>query len=195
VARPPTHNSDAILDAARDLIVAGGPQAATTNAISAASGAPTGSLYHRFGSRALLLAEVWLRTVRRFQDGLRSAADAAAPGLPRALAVADWTVEFAARHPADARLLLLARRENLLAADLPAATRRALDALNEPVRRILHTLAGELFGDTGPARLELVAIAVVDVPYATVRRHLRHGTDPGAHRDLVARAVRALLDG
>ncbi len=194
MARPPTHDSDTILDAARDLIVAGGPHAATTTAISAASGAPTGSLYHRFGSRAVLVAEVWLRTVRRFQDGLRAAAEAAAPGLAQALAVADWTVEFATRHPADARLLLLARRENLLAADLPAGTRRALDALNEPVRRILHTLAGDLFGDPSPERLELVAIAVVDVPYAIVRRHLRQGTDPAAHRDLVARTVRALLD-
>lgn len=197
MARRRLHSDDAILDAARDLIVRGGPDAATTAAISSASGAPVGSLYHRFGSRAQLFAEVWLRTASRFQTGLLTVAGTEAgsgAAVERALAAADWTVEFAVRHPDDARLLLLARREDLLAAaDLPATTARALDGLNEPVGHLLRGLAAELFGTAAPRHLELVTIAVVDVPYAIVRRHLRRGSSPGPHRHLVATTVRALL--
>lgn len=48
-------------------------------------------------------------------------------------------------------------------------------------------------GAATPQAREAVTIAVVDVPYAVVRRHLRRGTSPGEHRPLVAQAVRALL--
>ncbi|MGX6604959.1 TetR/AcrR family transcriptional regulator [Micromonosporaceae bacterium Da 78-11] len=194
MARPRVHSDDAILDAVRDLLVLGGSPAATTAAISATSGAPVGSLYHRFGSRAQLLAEVWLRTVSRFQTGLLAAADRGT-GTERALAAADWTVEFAVRYPADARLLLQAGREELLAApDLPTEIRESLAVLNEPVTELFRRLATEVFGAATPAHLELLTIAVVDVPYAIVRRHLRRQSSPQPHRQLVADAVRALLE-
>ena len=77
MARPRLHGDDAVLDAARDVVLEAGSGAATTAAVSARSGAPVGSLYHRFGSRDRLLAELWLRTVRRFQDGLLAVAAAA----------------------------------------------------------------------------------------------------------------------
>ena len=109
--------------------------------------------------------------------------------------MADWTVEFAVRHPADARLLLQARREELLAdADQPAHTRQSLAALNEPVTDLLRRLAADLFGAPTPQRMERLAIAVVDVPYAIVRRHLGRGTSPEIHRDLVSSTVRVLLE-
>lgn len=195
MARPKLHSDEVILDATRDLLVHIGPTATTTAAISSASGAPTGSLYHRFGSRPRLFAEVWLRTVRRFQAGLL-AATTSGTAIERAVAAADWTVEFAVRHPADARLLLLARREDLLNDDdVPDDTRQALTALNAPVTDMLRQLATGLYGAPTAPRLEQLAIAVIDVPYAIVRRHLHQGTSPEAHRHLVARTVRVLLDG
>ncbi|WP_017538225.1 TetR/AcrR family transcriptional regulator [Nocardiopsis halophila] len=200
MARRRVHSDDAILDAARDLLVHSGPEAATTGAISARSGAPVGSLYHRFGSRGRIFAEVWLRTVRRFQEELQEELQAGPPAdgahreVERALAVADRVVDFAVRHPEDARLLLEGRREELVAgADLPEETRQALAGLNRPVARLLEDLAAEVFGAATPQALEAVTIAVVDVPYAVVRRHLRRGTSPGEHRALVAQAARALL--
>ena len=194
MARPKLYSDEAILDATRDLLVGGGPARATTAAISAASGAPVGSLYHRFGSRTQLFAEVWLRTAGRFQAGLL-AATASSTGIERAVAAADWTVEFAVRHPADARLLLQARREELLTdADLPAHTRQSLAALNQPVTDLLHRLAADLCGAPTSERMEWLTIAVVDVPYAIVRRHLGRGTSPEIHRDLVASTVRAMLE-
>jgi AcrR family transcriptional regulator len=187
------HSDDVILDAVRDLLVRGGPDAATTAAISSLSGAPIGSLYHRFGSRTQLFAEAWLRTVNRFQAGLLTAANTRT-GIDRALAAADWTVEFAVRHTDDARLLLQARREELLAGtDLSAQTRQALAVLNEPLNELLHQLAVDLFGAATPQQLELLTIAVIDVPYAIVRRHLHRRSSPQIHRELVGNTVRALL--
>lgn len=188
------HSDDVILDAARDLLVQGGPEATTTAAISARSGAPTGSLYHRYGSRARLFVEVWLRTVTRFQTGLLAAA-ATGTGVERVLAAADWTVEFAARDPNDARLLLQTSRGQLLAdAELSVETRRTLADLNKPVADLLHELAVDLYGAATPHHVERLTIAMVDVPYAIVRRHLQYGTSVAPHRHLVADTVRALLE-
>ncbi|WP_232666816.1 TetR/AcrR family transcriptional regulator [Pseudonocardia sp. TRM90224] len=187
MARRQLHSDDAILDAARDLLASGGSRAATTAAISDASGAPVGSLYHRYGSRGQLFAQVWLRTVRRFQDGLLAAAGRGEP-VERAVAAAAWTVEFAARHPQDARLLLRAGRD-----ELPDPVRSELATLNQPVADLLHRLATDVFGSSTPDRIELMTVAVVDMPYAFARRHLAAGTPLEPHRAVLERAVRALL--
>ncbi|MFI7680279.1 TetR/AcrR family transcriptional regulator [Actinophytocola sp. NPDC049390] len=193
MARRRLHSDESILDATRDLLVVGGADAATTAAISSASGAPVGSLYHRFGSRTRLFAEVWLRTVGRFQTGLLEAA-ADGSGVERAVAAARWTVEFADRRPDDARLLLQAGQEQLLRdADLPAETRQALTDLNRPVTDLLRGLAVDLYGAATPRHVELVTVAVVDVPYAMVRRHLRRGGVPASLRAVLADVVRAVL--
>src|SRR3990172_12030135 len=93
MARPAVHSTDAILDAARDALLSAGPRGATIQAISAASGAPTGTLYHRFGNRDRLLVEAWLRAVRRFQEGFMVALQRHAP-LDAAIAAALWTPHF-----------------------------------------------------------------------------------------------------
>lgn len=62
------HASDAILDAARSLLLDGGPRAATIAAIAGASGAPPGTLNHRFGNRAAIMSATWLRAVERFHE-------------------------------------------------------------------------------------------------------------------------------
>lgn len=190
--RPRLHTDDAALDAALDLFLEGGPSAVTTAAISSHSGAPTGSLYHRFGSRQDLLVSLWLRTVRRFQSGLLAACAAAAPGVPRALAAAGWVVSFASDHSADARLLLACRREELLGSpSLGDDQARALATLNEPVTALLRQLSREIFGSVSGRAVEVISLAVMDLPYAAVRRHLRAGTLP--NRSLVLRAVESVL--
>jgi hypothetical protein len=89
---------------------------------------------------------------------------------------------------------LQGRREELPGdSELPDRTRQALATLSKPVTRLLRRLAVDLFGTPTPRQRELLAIAVVDVPYAIVRRHLRQGTSPATRRELVAGTVRALL--
>jgi AcrR family transcriptional regulator len=194
VPRPRLHTDDQALDAALTLFHEGGPSAVTTAAISTRSGAPTGSLYHRFGSRQDLLATLWLRTIHRFQTGLLAASTAASPGLPRALAAAGWVLSFVESHPADARLLLACRREELLGTPTITPDQAAtLATLNEPIAALIHQLSREIFGSVSAHALELTTLAVQDFPYAVVRRHLRAGTSP--RRDLVLSAVQTLLEG
>lgn len=192
--RPRLHRDDVVLDAARGLLVRDGASAVTTAAISRGSGAPTGSLYHRFGSRQELVAELWVRTVRRFQHGLLDACSGAEPGLDRALAGAGWVVVFASEQREDAQLLLQCRREELLG---PAARSPRLAAelasLNEPVVALVRRLAEELFGAADPTAIETVTLAVVDLPQAAVARHLRTGSDPARHAEQIRFGVRALL--
>src|SRR5258707_15261175 len=66
--RAPQFDQAQILDAAERLIARHGPSGATIGAIARAVRAPTGSIYHRFDSRDVLLAEVWLRAAAAFQD-------------------------------------------------------------------------------------------------------------------------------
>ena len=75
MARPQRHSTDAILDAARELVLDGGARAATMDGVVAASGAPKGSIYHRFSTLEDLLAAMWLRAVRRSQAAFLAALD------------------------------------------------------------------------------------------------------------------------
>ena len=58
---------DQIIESAMRLIAEDGPGAATIAAIAGRVGAPTGSIYHRYSSRELLLADIWLTVVEAFQ--------------------------------------------------------------------------------------------------------------------------------
>ena len=75
MGRPSKFDSEQMLDAAAGLVARGGPSRATVAAIAEKLEAPSGSIYHRFESRDLLLARLWIRTVRRAQEGFAAALD------------------------------------------------------------------------------------------------------------------------
>lgn len=50
-----------------------------------------------------------------------------------------------------------------------------IESLSEPVERALRRLAARLYGRIGRAGYEALALAVVDLPYGAVRRHLGRG--------------------
>src|SRR5688500_18253929 len=60
MSRPSKFSAAQILDTAATLVAADGPGAATIGAISARLKAPSGSIYHRFASRDVLLGRLWL---------------------------------------------------------------------------------------------------------------------------------------
>jgi AcrR family transcriptional regulator len=195
MGRPRLHIDQETHDAARELVISGGAGAATTAAISSASRAPVGSLYHRFGSRSGLLAELWIRAVKRFQAGLELACAGAGPGIDRAMSGAGWVLDFAAEQPDDARLLLLFRREELTGGPVAPGSARAIElkTLNHPVRALLTQITYEVFGTVDERSLETATLAVMDLPYAAVRRHLHAGSDPARFRTEILAAVRAIL--
>lgn len=194
VPRPELHPVDGILDAARDLVLQGGARAATVDGIVAASGAPKGSIYHRFSTVEDLLAAVWLRAVRRSQAGFLEALGAGGDPVEAAVAAGLAVCDFARSEPADARLLAAVRREDLVASVADPTLADALRAVNRPLEVGLATMARRLYGRASGGVVQRVACAVVDLPHGAIRRHLVAGTPvPGSVRPQLAAAIRAAL--
>jgi AcrR family transcriptional regulator len=191
--RPQLHSPEAILDAARDLVLTGGARAATVNAIADASGAPKGSIYHRFDSLNDLLATMWIRGVKRSQYAFIEALEDPDP-INAAISAALSIWDFAQQHPQDARLLASLRREDLIPTVATPRLRRELAQLNQPLQRALTGLTRRLLGHAGTDELQRTVFAVVDLPMAATRRHLIAGTPPPqALRAQLEAAVRAAL--
>jgi AcrR family transcriptional regulator len=178
-----------MLDAARDLLIEDGPRSATIEAIAGASGAPTGSIYHRFGSRDELVARLWMRAVYRSQASFLIALQAPDP-KEAALAAAMSIIDFCEEHPADAQLLVLFRREDLVRSVPEGALADELLQLNRPIERAVVGLAQRLYGTRSRAALERTLLAVFDLPYGAARRHLSaRRVIPGGLRADLTRAV------
>jgi AcrR family transcriptional regulator len=185
-----------MLDAARDLLLEQGATSATIEAISGASGAPTGSIYHRFGSRDELLARLWIRAVYRSQASFLVAledgeADADAAARAAALSI----IDFCEAEPADARLLASFRREDLIRTT-SGQLADELKELNRPLERAVVDLARRLYGKATRAAVNRTLLAVFDLPYGAVRRYLLAGARlPRGLRGDVERAVAAVIAG
>jgi AcrR family transcriptional regulator len=180
-----------ILDAARALVLDGGPRAASVAAIATASGAPAGTLYHRFGNRDGILTAAWLRALGRFQQRAMAANGDTAEDTAVAMAVA--AVGFAREYPEDARLLLTLRPGDLLDGEPDAAFRDTLAAMNAPLAERIRALAVQLYGRRDARSVDAVARAVADLPYAVVRRHAHDEPMPPWLEADVAASARAVL--
>jgi AcrR family transcriptional regulator len=185
MAPPRKHDTDTILDAARTLTLRDGPRAVSVAAIARESGAPVGTLYHRFRNRDDILAAAWLRALHRFHERWLAAAEDEDP-VEAGVAMAVSVVAFSRAHPDDARLLITLRRR-----DLVDAAQQDVENLNAPVQDQVARLAHRLYRDTGPRAVDRVTRALVDMPYAAVRRH--RAPLPDWLEKEVALAVRALL--
>jgi AcrR family transcriptional regulator len=193
VGRAERHPAGSILDAARELVLGEGVRAATVDRIVVASGAPKGSIYHRFGTLDDLLATMWLRAVRDSQARFLAALegdDAATDAVAAALTL----VDFAREQPDDAALLVVLRREDVARHVRSEDLRRELGTLNAPLERGVEDLAVRLHGRATRAAVEQTVLAVVDLPLGAIRRHLLARRPPPPElRDPLARAVRAAL--
>ena len=193
VARPTAYPSETILDGARAIVLESGAGSATVDAIARASGAPTGSIYHRFASRDELLARVWLRAVRRSQARFLAAIDRPDP-VEAAVAGALSILDFCRDEPEDARLLAAVRADDLLRADVPEAVAHELADVNRDLLRAVRRLSVALFGRRADAALERTLLAVFDLPYGAARRHLVAGAPlPRTLWGDLERAVRAVI--
>jgi AcrR family transcriptional regulator len=192
MAPPTKHPSDRILDAARTLALTDGPRAVSVAAIAEASGAPAGTLYHRFGNRDGILRAAWLRALERFQARWLEAARDPDP-LEAGVAMATSVVAFARACPDDARLLLTLRPRDLLDAGPDAELRELQRAMNAPLEAELRRVARALRGRADARALDGVVRATIDLPYGTVRRHAHKATMPRWLERDVAAAARHLL--
>jgi AcrR family transcriptional regulator len=191
MAPPRKHPTDAILDATRRLVLAAGPRAASVAAIAEASGAPAGTLYHRFGNRNGVLTAAWLRALERLQG--RAMAAEGETALETAVGMAKAVVSFARELPEDAQLLLTLRPSDLLDGEPDSAFQDTLAAMNSPLLTRLRELARQLYGKADGRAVEAVARAVADLPYGVVRRHAFDNPMPRWLEVDVSRAARAIL--
>jgi AcrR family transcriptional regulator len=190
LGRPALHDTQTLLDVALTIAADRGPASVTIASVSAASGAPSGSLYHRFDDRAALLGQLWLRTTGAFQSGFLEALDSA-PALEGCVAAASYVIERCRDHPAEARLLLRGP-DDFAAADWPPATRRRAAADRRALGKALQARATEL----GEPTLDRVLLSTVDLPLAIVRRHLQASPRAKLPPDagvLVTETARAVL--
>lgn len=191
MAPPRKHETDTILDAARALVLDEGPRAASVAAIAKASAAPVGTLYHRFGNRDGILKAAWLRALGRFQS--RALSDAGATPVDTAVAMAVAALDFARDDRDDARLLLCLRPADLLDGEADADFDATLASMNAPVFERLRELARDIYGDVDDRTMDAIVRAVVDLPYATVRRHVHDEKWPVWLDVDLSASVRSLL--
>jgi AcrR family transcriptional regulator len=189
--RPARHDRDSLLDAAVSLAAKRGPAAVSMAEVGRAAGAPSGSVYHRFPSRAALLAELRLRTIGRFQEGFVAALGGDDP-VEAAAAAAGYVVEWARTNPDEAAVLLYAAAD--FAADgWPDDARARETQLRGELEHALRHL-GRRLGLSGRDAPERLLVATVDLPYAVVRRHLRATTPiPDSAGRVVSATARLLL--
>jgi AcrR family transcriptional regulator len=186
------HDTDRILDAARTLALTDGPRAVSVAAIADASGAPAGTLYHRFGSRDGILRAAWLRALERFQTRYLEAARDPDP-LEAGVAMAVSVVAFARSFRDDARLLLTLRPQDLLDGGPDGDFLKLQTAMNARLEAELRRVTRALHGRADARALDAVVRATVDLPYGAVRRHTQAPTMPRWLERDVAVAARQLL--
>jgi AcrR family transcriptional regulator len=160
--RPARFSIDELLDAAAALLAANGPAAVTMSAVARAANAPSGSMYHRFPTRAALCGELWIRTEERLHAGMRAALATSQEPQTRCVAAARFTVQWCRDHPVEAQVLLTGA-DALGEADWPDEMTSRRKRLHSTLRRMLAGM---------PSDLDRVNAAVIDIPYAVVRRHL-----------------------
>jgi AcrR family transcriptional regulator len=163
------------VQAARDLAAAGGPASVTVTSVTGRLGAPVGSFYHRFASRDVLLAHLWLSTALAFQTGFIAAIDSG-DGLAAALHTPVWV----RAHPADARALLLHHRDDFAHGNWPQDLKDRVARQGRRVDAAFGRFARSVFGGPGRTEVQLARFVLTDVPIAAVTRYLRRGVAPPA---------------
>lgn len=168
MGRTPKYDDEAILDAALELAGEHGPRGATVVAIAKRLNAPSGSVYHRFASRDLILARLWIRTVRRFQQGFLTAMALSDPEEAARAAVAH-TLTWSAEHAREAKVLMLYRREDLIAL-WPDELGDELVTLNDEIKRSITAFARKQFGVVDAETTGRSRLALIDQPYSAARQ-------------------------
>jgi AcrR family transcriptional regulator len=184
----PKFSQEDFFAAALAIIAQRGLPAVTVASISARLKSPTGSFYHRFASRDVLLGELWLRAVLDFQTGVGKALDAG-DGLAAALHTPAW----ARKHLDKARLLLLYDRSDFVQGDWPEELRGRVAEMARRMEAGSRRRARVIFGKEGREEQRLAQFLISELPVAAVRQHLTRGEKPPPLVDQLIRTIYAAV--
>ena len=180
----PKFSQNDFLDAALSIIAEQGLSGLTVASVSERLGSPTGSFYHRFASRDVLLGSLWLQAVLEFQTGISAALDAG-DGLTAALHTPAWV----RKHPDNARLLLLYDRKDFLHSEWPHELRERVAEMTQRIEAGSRRWARVIFGKEGREEIRLAQFLISELPVAIVRQHLVRGEPPPQLIDRIIRAT------
>lgn len=192
MGRPRIHDSDRLLDAAALMAATEGAATITMAGVAQATGAPSGSVYHLFPTRMSLLGELWLRTLRNFQDGYIDALGGEDP-VRSCVAAGTHVVTWSREHQDEARILLYGSRE-FGAGAWPDDVGGRIEAVQLTIDQALIAVTRRLERSDENVT-ERVLLICVDIPYALVRRHLNLGQEiPAGVESLIADCAHATLE-
>jgi AcrR family transcriptional regulator len=179
--------------AALRLVAERGPQAVTMADVARETGAPTGSIYHRYRSREHLLAELWMEVVEGFQAGFAGRL-ARADDVEEAVDAARFMVSWTREHPLEARLLLLHRRQDFVSGQWPEDLSDRAAALEPQLGSALRDYATRAFGRSDADTMARLRYALLDAPFGAIKPYVQSRKRlPPVVDDLVATTARAVL--
>lgn len=171
MGRRAVFNRAVFLEAAIRLIAENGAAGLSIAGLAEAVGAPTGSVYHRYRSRADLLGDVWLSIVEEFQAGFlaRLEDDEGAHAREAAL----FTPKWAAENEEKAWILLLNRSKDLERDSWSQALRVREKTAAHDLMLAMARFTKAKFGARAALRDRAkVRFALIDMPSAAVRPYL-----------------------
>jgi len=168
--------------AAMNRVAEHGPEAVTVASIAEEIGAPVGSVYHRFSSREMIMAGLWLGIAESFQKGFLEILD-----VVDCIQASLYTLQWVRANPVESKILLLYRREELIGGEWPEPVRDRAEALEQKLRCGLTVFVKQYFGRYSPNNMQRTVFAFIDVPLASVRRHLENDETPPEYVDELVR--------
>jgi AcrR family transcriptional regulator len=172
VGRRQLYSSDQIFDATRDAVAQYGRDATLAQVCEQIS-MPSGSVYHRFGSREELMMRLWLRSIQRFHARLLAVVAGSENAEEALVTMAAETVRYCRTNPAEALAMTLYSHERLMAA-VPETLHDEAEHVNDEAFALVARLAAERFphlsGD--PRLFPLTFTAVLGLCYGLVRPYV-----------------------
>jgi AcrR family transcriptional regulator len=176
MGRTPRFTDDQLIDAARDAIATYG-RGATIAQVGAVSGAPTGSIYHRFRSREQLMILLWLRSIERFHVRLFAVADEHRDPEDALVAMAVETARYCRQHPSEALAMTLYRYDRLVVSAPESLLPRVIP-INDRAFKLLATLGARCHPEMTHDQhfVEMIFTCVVGLCYGLIRPYIVSGT-------------------
>ncbi len=159
----------------------------TLQNVVADTGVSIGSLYHKYGSREVLLARTWIDAVHSFQAEFLEVINSAGDDAGERAALV--TPRFCRKEKARAVVLACCRKSEFVTDVLPDEIRQEIDRINDDM-----IVAIKAFSKRSGLSLDACKMGLVAFPLGAVRMYLPDRPIPKAVDDYVLAAFRSVAD-